>query len=182
MDTISDEELVWAFKDSGEMRHIDELVHRHIGKVRGMIYSMVLNHADADEITQDVFMRMANSISRFKQKARFSTWLYTITMNTARTFLRRRSSRPLEHRAELPDQPSSLPAPDRSLIAAEADGEVAQALSNLSPSLRSAITLIAIQGLNVTEAARIDNCLVPTMYWRVHEARRLIKKQLELTP
>ena len=88
MGVISDEELVDDFQQTGEMRNLDELVHRHIGKVKAMIYPMVLNQADADEITQDVFIRMANGVTGFQNKAMFSTWLYRIAMNTTHSFLR----------------------------------------------------------------------------------------------
>ena len=63
-------------------------------------------------------------------------------------------------------------------MANETDAEVKRALASLSSPLRSAITLTAIQGLNVKEAARIDGCMTATMYWRVHEARKQLKKRL----
>jgi len=174
----SNEQLVDSFRQTGEMRHLDELVHRHMPKVRAMIYPMVLNDADADEITQDVFIRMANGIDRFQGKALFSTWLYRIAMNTTHSFLRRKSRNPTDSHAEPPDQPDRAAGPDRVLMANETDSEIERALADLSPSLRSAITLTAIQGLSVTEAARIEHCLAATMYWRVHQARQQLKKRL----
>ena len=178
MGVISDEELVDDFQQTGEMRNLDELVHRHIGKVKAMIYPMVLNQADADEITQDVFIRMANGVTGFQNKAMFSTWLYRIAMNTTHSFLRSRSRNPTDVFAEPPDRPDRAAEPDRTLMANETDAEVKRALASLSSPLRSAITLTAIQGLNVKEAARIDGCMTATMYWRVHEARKQLKKRL----
>ena len=105
MGEMSDDELLDAFSGTGAVRHFDELVRRHIGKVRGMIYPMVLNDADADDITQEVFLRVMNGISRFKRRSSFSTWLYRIVMNTTHTFLTRRTRNPLEHREDPPDQP-----------------------------------------------------------------------------
>ena len=75
---IRDEQLVGDFLKTGEMRHFNELVGRHIRRVRAMIYPMVLNDADADELTQDVFLRVTDNISRFEGRAQFSTWLYRI--------------------------------------------------------------------------------------------------------
>jgi len=184
MDDVTDEQLVEMFQTSDEMRHLDVLVHRHISRVRAMVYPMVLNHADADEITQEIFIRMANGIRRFRQSARFFSWLYRIAVNTVRSFLHRRARRPLEHRAELPDQETPGASPDHALATRETDAGISQALASLTPALRSAITLTAIEGMDIREAARIEGCLTATLYWRIHEARRLIRKQLEkqLTP
>lgn len=178
MDEVSDETLVERFQESGEIRHLDELVHRHIVKVRAMVYSIVLNHGDADEITQEVFIRMANGIRGFRQKARFSTWLYRIAVNHTRRFLAGKARRPLDPRADPPDAPDRAPGPDRALMAEETDTEVQRALADLSPSLRAAIILTALQGFDVGDAARIEGCLTATMYWRVHEARKQLKKRL----
>ena len=178
MGGVSDEELVGSFQQSGEMRHLDELVQRHVTKVRSMVYAMVLNHADADEVTQEIFIRMTSGVGAFRHRARFSTWLYRIAMNTAHSFLARRARRPLEHQAEPPDRPDRAPGPDGTLAAKESDAEVERAMADLSPSLRAAISLTAIQGLDVREAARAEGCLAATMYWRVHEARKRLKKRL----
>ena len=176
----SDDNLIDLFAETGELRHFDALVRRHIGKTRAMIYPMVLNDADADELTQEVFLRAMNGISRFKRKASFSTWLYRIAMNTTRSFLSRKSRSPVEHREDPPDRPDTTRLnPAATMIANEADNQVSDALSSLSPCLRSAITLTAIHGMSVTEAAAADGCLAATMYWRVHQARKILKNKLE---
>jgi len=75
MDSVTDEHLLGKYAESGELRYFDLLVRRHIGKVRAMIYPMVLNDADADELTQEVFLRVVGSIQGFKGQSAFSTWL-----------------------------------------------------------------------------------------------------------
>ncbi len=180
MGEMSDDNLIALFAETGELRHFDMLVRRHIGKTRAMIYPMVLNDADADELTQDVFLRAMKGISRFRRKASFSTWLYRIAMNTTHTFLSRRARNPVEHREEPPDMPDGASmSPVATIMADEADRQVTAALAALSPSLRSAITLTAIHGMSVTEAATADGCLAATMYWRVHQARKILKNKLE---
>ncbi len=69
--------------------------------------------------------------------------------------------------------------PEAAALAGELDGEIAAALGSLAPHLRLAIALVAIQGVPVREAARLEGCGVPTMYWRVHKARKLLGKRLE---
>ncbi|MEI7879897.1 MAG: sigma factor [bacterium] len=81
MDDIADEQLLDKYAELGELRYFDALTRRHVGKVRAMIYPMVLNDADADELTQDVFMRVVRNIHGFDRRAAFSTWLHQIAMN-----------------------------------------------------------------------------------------------------
>ena len=68
--------------------------------------------------------------------------------------------------------------PDRRLAGAELDDHVRAALEKLSPKLRAAIVLTVMQDVPLREAAHIARCAVPTMYWRVHEARRRLKEWL----
>ncbi len=178
MSEISDEQLVYSFQQTGEMCHFNELVGRHIKKVRYMVYPIVLNDADADEITQEVFLRVVKNISEFKAKARFSSWLYRIAMNTTYSYLKRNSKRPvesLEHGTECVDP---APDPDNGLMTEETARQITQAMSKLSPPLRAAITLTALQGMSVGNAAKAEGCLRATMYWRIHEARRILRKSL----
>lgn len=179
MNDMADEQLAAMFTESGEMRYFDELVRRHAGKVRAMIYPMVFNDADADDLTQEVFLRIVNNIRLFRKESLFSTWLYRIVMNTTRSHLRRKVRTPVDFREEVPEWSDSMPSPDRILMAGETGEQVERAMAELSPILRAAITLTAIHGMSVGEAAKVEGCLAATMYWRVHEARRLLRKKLE---
>ncbi len=175
----SDEDLVAAWRDSGEPEILDELICRHVGEVRAMIYPMVLNDADADDLTQEVFVRALRGIAGFRGHAQFSTWLYRIAMNTARSFLAQRGrvqpSSP-ELLAQQADQRTT--APDESAIAGELDSQIEAAINTLSPGLRSAIVLTTLQGFGVREAAQIESCTTATMYWRIHKARTILKRRL----
>lgn len=179
MDTVADEQLLQKYTESGELRYFDALVRRHVGKVRAMIYPMVLNDADADELTQDVFLRVVGSIHGFQGRAAFSTWLYRITMNTTHNFLKRRTRNPVEHWQKPPDPPGeSSSSPTETIMAMESDARVTKALESLSPTLRAAMVLTAIHGFSLKEAAEAEHCLMATMYWRVHQARKLLRERL----
>lgn len=179
MESAADEHLVRQYVESGELRLFDTLVRRHIAKVRAMIYPMVLNDADADELTQEVFLRVVGSIQRFKGQSAFSTWLYRIAMNTTHNFLKRRIRNPVEHRQNPPDSPGGKNwSPTETIMGMESDARVAKALESLSPPLRAAIVLTAIQGMSMKEAAKAEQCLMATLYWRVHQARKLLWEQL----
>ena len=62
--------------------------------------------------------------------------------------------------------------------ASELDRDITEALKSLNPTLRAAVTLVSIHGMSPKEAAEVEGCVVATMYWRVHEARRLLKETL----
>lgn len=177
---FNDEELVTSFINQGRPEILDQLVHRHVAKVRSMIYPMVLNDADADDLTQEVFFRMVRGLSAFEGRAKFSTWLYRIVMNTTHTFLGRKASCKSGNREKVPDgiDQRSDPA-ERLAMNRELDEAINGALSLLSPKLRAAIVLTAIQGMEVSEAARIEGCSVATVYWRIHQARKILRDRLQ---
>jgi RNA polymerase sigma-70 factor (ECF subfamily) len=100
-------------------------------------------------------------------------------MNAAYDHLAQRKRRQ-EAEDALRDHPApECRHPERALLGAELRGEVTAALAALSPKLRAAIVLTGLQQRSVAEAAKIEGCLTATMYWRVHEARRLLRRRLE---
>ncbi len=96
--SVSDEDLLDAYRNGGQTQHLEALFTRYISTVRTMLYQVVLNDADADDLTQEVFVRVARGIGRFNGNARFSTWLYRITMNQAHSFLASRKRNPVSFR------------------------------------------------------------------------------------
>lgn len=179
MSTAEDEQLIDLYRETGEIGHFDELARRYVGKVRAMVYPMVLNDADADELTQEVFIRVARAIGAFRREARFSTWLYRIAMNTSHSFIRKRDRNPMGSGETVPDQMDPGADPAGRLAGKEMDHDISGALAGLSAPLRAAIDLVVLQGMSVGDAARIEGCMTVTMYWRVHEARRLLRHKLE---
>jgi len=145
-----------------------------------MISQMVLNDADADDLTQEVFLRAIRGISGFQGRSQLSTWLYRIAMNTVHNFLRRQNRRQpapgevLEDRADL-----RASTPERLAMAGELNNAITAAVGSLPPALRAAVVLTILQGLRVREAAKIEGCTAATMYWRIHKARKVLKKRLE---
>lgn len=176
--TASDEELVVQYRDSRAESVLEELITRHVPKVRAMIFPMVLDHAVADDLTQETLLRAVRSIDSFEGRSQFGTWLGRIAMNTAHSFLARRTRSPLVFQAELADRHSCDSTPDQVATDGELLTQVESAIARLSPKLRAAIVLTALQGLSPREAAAIENCRESTMHWRVHQARKQLKHQL----
>ncbi len=175
----SDDELVAAFRQSGCRHSLDELVSRHIPKVRGLVFQMVLDDSVADDLTQEVFLRGCRGLTGFNGKSQFSTWIFRIAMNTTYSYLTRRDRSPVEFHADVPERfEVGTAGPEQAVVQAEFEDEVAAALSELSPKLRAAIVLVSLQQLGVSKSASIEGCSTATMYWRIHEARKQLKHRL----
>ena len=175
----TDRELVAAVRSGGPPDRIGDLFIRHLGRVRNLMYQMTFNHADADDLTQEVFLRAARGLPDFDGRAEFATWLHRIALNCANRFLVRRARRATASLEEAPEPVASgVERPDRQAAGAETDARIRQALERLPVKLRAAIVLTVLQDVALPEAARIERCAVPTMYWRVHEARRQLKELL----
>jgi RNA polymerase sigma-70 factor (ECF subfamily) len=179
MSAASDEQLIRAFRETGEAGAIEMLVERHIGKVRSMIYAMVLDDAAADDLTQEAFLKAVNHLGRFRSEARFSTWLYRIAVNTTRSFQRSRARRREEPLDCVPDGEDPGASPRDQVMAMEEQAVLRNALAALPAPLRSAFTLVVIQGMSPDEAARAEGCFLSTIYRRVTAARGELARRLE---
>ncbi len=174
----TDEQLLAEYQASASPAVLDELVARHLGAVRNVAFRMVLCNAMADDITQDVFVKVMHHASSFRGDAKFSTWLYRIAINTAKEHLRRRRVT-LEFSGN--DDHATSPnhdRPEQQAMDGELATEIEQALAQLSTKLRAALVLTAIERLSVKEAAEIEGCSTATMHWRIHQARKQLKQRL----
>ena len=137
----------------------------------------------SDDITQEVF-RKGTAKRRWlsRRSRRFSTWLYQITMNTVKAYFRKREES-LQRCLQGPSDQvwrATDGHPDQSGdVTRSLNSQVEQALAQLSPKLRAAIVLTAIEHLSAKEAATIE-CLLctATMHWRIHQARKRLKQLL----
>ena len=149
------------------------------------MFQLVLDRDEADELTQEVFVSVLKNLDGFRGDAAFSTWLHRIAVNTARQAARRSRSRPVVRNqavveiGAIRDSNGDASAPEADLIRSEQRDSVQRAMKKLSLPLRTAVVLTVMQGMSAIEAASIEGCPVGTMYWRIHEARRLLRDDLK---
>jgi len=177
--TESDEQLVAAWRQSGDRGPLETLAARHVATVRRMVHSMTIDDTLTDDLVQEVFLKAFRRLGSFEGRARFTTWLYRIAMNTVHDAVARRLRAPIDARASLPlDAVARIDPPDALAERAEFDGTVGRALARLPPKFRAAIVLVAIEELDPADAARIEGCTRATIYWRLHEARKRLAASL----
>ncbi|MCA1809870.1 MAG: RNA polymerase sigma factor [Kiritimatiellia bacterium] len=175
----TDEYLVRAYVAGGCLSLLDKLIDRHLVKVRNLICSMVLNASDADDLTQETFIKATAALPGFRHNACFKTWLYRIAVNTVRSFMRRRGAMLVDFTGEMHESAvTASVTPSSEVISREEWARLMRAITSLSPCLRRAFILVGVHEFNPREAARIEGCLTATMYRRVHVARRQLQKML----
>jgi RNA polymerase sigma-70 factor (ECF subfamily) len=177
----TDLQLIAAYRSSGEPAILEVFVNRHLKPVRSVIHALVLNEADADDVTQEAMLRIISGLDTFREQAAFTTWRYRVAVNTALSFIRRRNR--LRARLSEVDPPDEAPecedrAPPRMVEASELDRLITAAMKLLPPEQRAAIALVAIQGLSEREAAMACRCNFATLRWRLHRARQRLRVEL----
>lgn len=176
----------------GDRDAFGRLVRRHQRRVYAAVLHILGRHADADDVTQDAFVRAYRGLAAFDGRADFFTWLYRIAVNTALNALRSgKRGAALQQRsgaeaAHIGGRPEALgQGPRNPRQQAEDAGEVArvlEAMAQLSPALRVTIVLATIEELPHKQIAEILEIPEGTVAWRVNEARRLLKLRLMTEP
>lgn len=159
----------------GEMDAFEEIVHLFQRRVLTLVHHMV-GGVEAEDLAQDVFVKIWKALPRFRFESKFETWLYRITLNRCYDHLRSRKRSetvPLDE----PDQPEAArltdpgPLPDRSAEKGEARSLVHEALSRLSPDHRAALMMRDLEDRSYEEIAAVAGCAVGTVKSRIFRAR-----------
>jgi RNA polymerase sigma-70 factor (ECF subfamily) len=152
-----------------EETEFEKLYRDYRSRVFGTAYRMVSNHADAEDVTQDVFVKVFKKLDSFRGESALSTWIYRITMNTCLDFLRRRKLRqtvPLEDETEYGSQPMS--------IAKLVEGT----LPRMPEGYRQVFVLYDIQGLKHSEIAAALGITEGASKSQLHRARAFLRRRL----
>ena len=153
------------------------LIERHYERVYRLAWRWAGSKAEAEDIAQDVCVKLAGAIKTFRGEAAFSTWLYRIAFTTATDRLRARQriiAFAPSDMCELVDG-SDGETPETQVIGAE----LWQSVRALPDQQRDAVLLVYGCDLSHQEAAVIMGCTEKTVSWHLHEARRRLKVKLE---
>ena len=168
---------------TGDTTAFDELVRKYRPRVYALALHLTGQASDADDITQDAFLKAYHKLPEFEGRSEFFTWIYRITLHRALNAKRDRSRR----RTVPIDDPRLVAA-----VAADADGDperatqlrdryraLLEAFDRLTPLLQTTVVLTTLQGLSYKEAAVVLETTEGTIAWRIHEARRKMASYLE---
>jgi len=176
VDETSDDELVAAVA-KGDERSCRVLMDRHLARIVALGRRMLGNQADAEEVAQEVFLRVWTHAERWQPgRAQFGTWLHRVAANLCLDRLRRR--RATVDIDEMPDLESGAPGPDRQLEESELSARVEAALQLLPERQRAAVVLSHYQGLSNTETADILEVTVEAVESLLSRARRHLRTSL----
>ena len=178
--TREPEETLIRKTREGDLESFGKLVDGYGKQIYALSFQFLGNHADAEDMVQEAFIRAYRNLESFRGDSKFHTWLFRITLNLCsnhRKKSRRLVAMPkrmlsaLNHREE--GNPGNNP---HQLV--ETRDAVRNAMASLQPRLRRTIFLVAGRNLSHREAAEVEGCSEGTISWRVFKARQRLRESL----
>ena len=172
---------------AGDAQLFHELIRPYERRVYAMALSFLRNEADAEDVAQEAFLKAFRNLASFRGDAKFGTWLVSITLNEARSRIRRRDAIKMESLDEPEDdQGHSSPAllrdwkeiPSEALERKEVRSLLQKAITSLPQIYREVFQLRDIEQLSVNEAAQALGITVSSVKVRLHRARMMLQKNL----
>ncbi len=182
---LTDEELVTRCKSElpHNTRSYEQLVQRHMNRVYTIVYRVVNHREEAEDITQDVFVKVFHSLRKFDQKSSFSTWVYRIATNSALDSLDKMKKRSKDtslvgSRSDgenavdaLSLQESPQPGPEANALQSELRECIQRVLKSLDLEQRRVILLRDFEDLSYDEIADVLQAKLSAVKMRIHRAR-----------
>jgi RNA polymerase sigma-70 factor, ECF subfamily len=185
-----DQVLVDRFKN-GDQAAFDEMVSRYWDRIYAMVNQLLRNSEDAEEVTQDAFIRAHRGLVNFRGDSAFSTWLYQIATNLARNrywyWWRRKRDKSVSFDAPVSSDnsttladliPAEVETPDDITVTQEFVSRIGQGMEKLSAKHREILTLRNIKNLSYEEIADILGISVGTVKSRIARARESLRAKL----
>ena len=172
---------------AGEIQVYHELIAPYERSVYVMALSYMKNKADAEDVAQEAFVRAFRKLSMFRAESKFSTWLISITINEARTRLRRQALVRMEPLDQLPDEDKAIsPAllrdwreiPSEVVEREEVRNLIQRAVEQLPDIYQQVFLLRDVEELTISETAEALNINISSVKVRLHRARMMLQKQL----
>ncbi len=173
----------------GDTSAFTQLVDKYKQPVLNVAYRMLRDLAEAEDISQNVFLQVYKSAHRYEVSSKFSTWLFTIVRNLCLNEIRRRSRHPADSiEATHPDQDDqplhqfedkANASPPDTVLLSELDQKIAQAMETLPENQRMAIVLCRQNELSYEEIAKVLGCSVSATKSLIHRGRETLKEKLK---
>ena len=193
MDTTQDRQLI-ARLQAGDETAVQDLADRYRPRIAQLAMRYMKNREDAEEVTQDVLMKVFRKVNAFRGDSAFSSWIYRITFNTAMSRLRTNraeraadqerdrllaTERPADEQVRATREPADWThMPDEEVLRAQLREAVAEAIGELPEIYRAPVVLRDIQGLSTEEASSRLKVKDQTLKSRLHRGRVMLRERL----
>ena len=180
---VSDEELLAQSLD-GDLNAFEVIVNRYKDRLYNFVLRFVGDQETAEDIVQETFLRAYRNRGSFQAIAKFSTWIYTIAGNLAKSELRRRrrwrflSLGSQDERGTTFELPDESARPDKATETALAEMRIEDAIARLPERYREAVILRDVEGLDYEEIAQIIGCPLGTVKSRINRGRLRLQEEL----
>jgi len=172
---------------SGNAQAYDKLLNKYRNSVYNLVYRMVRDVEEAEDLTQEAFIKAFNSLAQFNEDYAFSTWLYKIATNNCIDFFRKRKlqtlslDKPIQYKdseihQEIPDPELN---PEKSILASERSSIIREAIETLPEKYYTAIVLRHTEEKSYEEIAEILRLPIGTVKARIFRAREMLNKALK---
>jgi RNA polymerase sigma-70 factor (ECF subfamily) len=183
--TVTDEELV-ARSMAGDTDSFNQLIVRWERPIYALAYRQIGREDDARDVVQESFLRAFRALPGFKGEAKFSSWLYRITINLCRDWMRRERRAPFVQPPEGVDvadlaalETSPAESAEAAVTRKDLSRHVASAMRVLPEDQRSAIILKEYHGLTFQEIAELQGCPLSTVKTRLYQGLTVLRRELE---
>ncbi len=181
---LTDEELV-SRSMGGDPESFNQLIRRWERPIYALAYRTIGREDDARDVVQETFLRAFRGLSGFKGQAKFSSWLYRITLNLCRDWMRRQRRTPViatpdgVDLVELAGESETVETADAAVVRKDLSRAVARAMSALPEEQRAAIVLKEYHDLTFQEIADLLGCPLSTVKTRLYQGLTVLRKELE---
>ncbi|MDD3094796.1 MAG: sigma-70 family RNA polymerase sigma factor [Candidatus Neomarinimicrobiota bacterium] len=180
----SDEELIARFQKGDERAYI-ELVRRYKDRLLNFVYRYLNSYEQAEDVVQDTLLKLYTSAHMYREIARFSTWIFTIAANLAKSELRRIKRRRVVsiHDMGFDDKeyeiPSEAYSPEKETTSSYGEKQIQQAINTLPDQFKTVIILREVQQLSYEEISQILGISIGTVKSRINRGRLRLQKLLK---
>lgn len=181
MSKRSDRELVEAAQ-SGDSEAFGVLMRRHQRRIYRLALHLLRDSAEAEDATQDTFVRAYGALDRFDGRSEAFTWIYRIAVNLSLNVIRARKPNKKAVSTDDPRLEGVLVETRSGSASPLGDSEnrelgrvLCEGMDALSDTLRTTLILVGVDGLSHAEAGEVLGCPEGTVAWRVHEARKKLR-------
>jgi RNA polymerase sigma-70 factor (ECF subfamily) len=182
---LTDEELILEFQQNNTVKAYEILVQRYKNPLINYIYRFLGDYEACADIVQETMIKVYRNKDSYKSIAKFSTWIYTIAGNLARTEYQRRKRRNIFSINSYGDDDETFDIPDESALpdvitdSGIKDEIIQKALLKVSDSYREMVILRDIQELSYEEIAEVTGIAVGTVKSRINRGRNQLQKMLK---